>query len=68
MKTDYWKLAQAVRWGFYILFGTLAILGIVAICLGHFLHIITTSGCAAMAYMIAKHWLLIFKNITSCRI
>ena len=56
MKTDYWKLAQAVRWGFYILFGTLAILGIVAICLGHFLHIITTSGCASMAYMIAKHW------------
>ena len=56
MKTVYWKLAQAVRWGFYILFGTLAILGIVAICLGHFLHIITTSGCAAMAYMIAKHW------------
>ena len=50
MKTDYWKLAQAVRWGFYILFGT------VAICLGYFLHIITTSGCAAMAYMIAKHW------------
>ena len=56
MKTDYWKLAQAVRWGFYSLFGTHAILGNVAICVGHVLQIITTSGCAAMAYMIAKHW------------
>lgn len=56
MKTDYWKLAQAARWGFYILFGTLAIGGFVAICLGYFQHIITTSGCAAMVYMIAKHW------------
>lgn len=56
MNIDLWKLAQAVRWGFYILFGTLAILGCVAICLGYFLHIITTSGCVAMAYMIAKHW------------
>lgn len=44
MKTNYWKLAQVARWGFYILFGTLAILGIIAICLGYFQHIVTASG------------------------
>lgn len=56
MRIDYWKLAQAVRWGFYILFGILVILGLVAICLGNPLHIITTSGCLAMVYAIAKYW------------
>ena len=50
MKTDYWKLAQAVRWGFYILFGTLAIVCTAAICLGHFQHVVTASGCMAMVY------------------
>ena len=56
MKTDYWELAQAVRWGFYILFGVLSIVGIVAIFLGYFQHVVTTTGCLAMAYGIAKWW------------
>lgn len=56
MKINDLKLAQVARWGFYTLFGMLAILGTVAICLGYFQHIITVSSCITMVYTIKKHW------------
>ena len=40
-KIDYWKLAQMARWGFCVLFVSLALLGFYAILTGRFIHIIT---------------------------
>lgn len=55
-KMDYWKLAQMARWGFCVLFVSLALLGFYAILTGRFIHIITVLGCLSTAYTIAKHW------------
>lgn len=56
MKINYRKLAQVARWGYYTLFGAIAALGTVAISLGYYQHVITTSGCLAMIYAARKNW------------
>lgn len=56
MKIDFLKLGNYLRWGTSVLFTTLAILCLVGITKGNYLHITTMAGCLIMAYAVAKKW------------
>lgn len=56
MKIDIWKLAQAVRWGFCIAFGTLAIISLAYVIAGYTHQLLFVAIDGTMAYSIARNW------------
>ena len=56
MKIDFEKLAQAVRWGFCVAFGALALVALAYVIAGYTHQILFVAMGGTMSYTIAKHW------------
>ncbi|WP_455634970.1 hypothetical protein [Parabacteroides sp.] len=56
MKIDYRKLAQAVRWGFCVAFGALALIALAYVIAGYTHQLLLVAMNGTMSYTIAKNW------------
>ena len=55
MKIDFEKLAQAVRWGFCVAFGALALVALAYVIAGYTHQLLFVAMGGTMSYTIAKH-------------
>jgi len=56
METKYNKLVQTTRWGFYMLFVTVAVLAFIGFTIGYYKQILIALGCFAIARVVKKYW------------